>query len=319
MEQNSVEKLTKVKSIDQTHSHPAESAVPIFTRKKSLLTPDQYAARQGVSQGIVQECTKLGVVQIRKHKDKTYIVDLPLDTYKLLKQPDSSSEAVATSSSSNKITELVNRIFNPASIAPDLNMEKKNLTDAKQNDLDLHKNGTIGAGAIPDLKLFGDEETKAENINIRIPEIGFRVSPMRNVTDSIRTKSMWKISFVFAAFAFALSFIAYTSVSIEKKDQQQKLQQAYDSIDKLISKYEQTKQQVKTTEFDMLTWRSEAEEAKKALLNTENELQNTRKSLFESKKELQTIQETNSERLKELNEQITKIREHIPAVQQSAK
>ena len=64
---------------------------PIFSRKKSLLTVGQYAARQGVSAGVVQECARLGVVQVRKHKNKTFIVDLPLDTYKIIKQQDSPS------------------------------------------------------------------------------------------------------------------------------------------------------------------------------------------------------------------------------------
>ncbi|MGA2916880.1 MAG: hypothetical protein ABSE89_12725 [Sedimentisphaerales bacterium] len=315
-QQNSVDKLTSASSV--------EASEPIFTRKKTLLTVGQYAARQGVSAGIVQECTKLGTVQVRKHKDKTFIVDLPLDTYKILKQQDSPSETIDSTLCANKITELVNRIFKPDSDIKGLPTTNKTIeagedsSDTKpvSSDLSASPAQLENLQAIPDLQLFAEKETKVINDknNIELPDSGFRVPPMRNVTDTIRSVSIWKMSFAFAAVAFALSFIAYTTLSIERKNQQQKLQQAYDSIDKLMTKYEQTRQQARVAEFDMLTWQSEAEQAKKALLNTENELQNTRQSLFETKKDLQNTQQYNNEKLKELNEQVTKIREHIPAV-----
>jgi uncharacterized coiled-coil DUF342 family protein len=101
-------------------------------------------------------------------------------------------------------------------------------------------------------------------------------------------------------------------VSIDRKIQQQKLQQAYDSINKLMSKYEETRQQARLYEFDMMSWRSEAEQSKKALLSTESELQNTRKNLSETRKDLEGMQQYNNEMLKDLNEQITKIRSRIP-------
>ena len=96
---------------------PQAEKEPIFSRKKNLLSVGQYASRQGVSTGIVQEAARLGVVQVRKHKDKTFIVDLPLDTYKMLKQPDwGNSDGVDTTVGANKISELVNRIFQSDSV-----------------------------------------------------------------------------------------------------------------------------------------------------------------------------------------------------------
>lgn len=43
---------------------------------RNLLPIDKYAAREGVSKDIVEECGKVGLVQIRKHKGKTFVVDV---------------------------------------------------------------------------------------------------------------------------------------------------------------------------------------------------------------------------------------------------
>jgi hypothetical protein len=54
---------------------------PAFKLKKSLLPIEEYAAREGLSRDIIEHCGKLGIVQIRKHKGRTFVVDLPLTPY----------------------------------------------------------------------------------------------------------------------------------------------------------------------------------------------------------------------------------------------
>lgn len=49
--------------------------------KRSLLPIDKYAAREGLSRGIIEECGKLGIVQIRKYKGQMFVVDVPLSPY----------------------------------------------------------------------------------------------------------------------------------------------------------------------------------------------------------------------------------------------
>lgn len=55
--------------------------------KRALLPIEKYAAREGVSEGIVEECGKLGIVQIRKYKDKVFVVDIPLSPYSVFTKP----------------------------------------------------------------------------------------------------------------------------------------------------------------------------------------------------------------------------------------
>ena len=65
----------RVSSIENQESRPA------FPLKRALLSIDEYAAREGLSRDIVEHCGKLGIVQIRKHKGKTFVVDVPLSPY----------------------------------------------------------------------------------------------------------------------------------------------------------------------------------------------------------------------------------------------
>ena len=121
---------------------------PIFSRKKSLVTMQQYATSQGVSAGIVQECAKLGVVQVRKHKDKTFIVDLPLDAYKNLHQPDEQKpEPIDTVAEAQKITGLINKILQP--------VQNTQAATAKPVEREIK---TIEPAKVPDLNLYAQEE-----------------------------------------------------------------------------------------------------------------------------------------------------------------
>ncbi len=49
--------------------------------KRPLLSIDRYAAREGISRMVVEEYGRLGIVQLRKYKGETYVVDVPLSPY----------------------------------------------------------------------------------------------------------------------------------------------------------------------------------------------------------------------------------------------
>ncbi|MFA6186330.1 MAG: hypothetical protein WC770_03835 [Phycisphaerae bacterium] len=269
---------------------------PIFSRKKNLLSVGQYASRQGVSTGIVQEAARLGVVQVRKHKDKTFIVDLPLDTYKMLKQPDwGSSEGVDTTAGANKISELVNRIFQSDSVL-EKSLKKSAALPAKNvgHAADAVARPQITAPAvIPDLRLFAEEESNAKAATRQVEDelVNFRVPFFRGVMDSTRTMPRWKVNTIVVAMAAAIIACVFTYTVINRKIQQEKLHQAYENIGKLMTEYENAKQKAQMYEFDALSLRSEAERSKKALLGSENELNEVRKRLYEARKDLQSSQQ----------------------------
>jgi len=224
---------------------------PVFSRKKSLLSLQQYATSQGVSTGVVQECAKLGVVQVRKHKDKTYIVDLPLDIYKGINQQDEQkTEPIDTLAQSQRISDLMNKIFQPQKHTQFLPAERQ-----------ADKFSVEPVVGIPDLHLFAQEENQAAagRISRAEPQLGqFRISRSRKIIDAIKVISAWRILTVVVTVALFINISAYRMVSIDRKAQQQKLRQAYANIQKLMGEYDTARQKAKIYEIDMINWQSEA-------------------------------------------------------------
>ena len=95
---------------------------PILQLKRPLLPIDQYAAREGVSTGILEQCGKLGIVQIRKYKGQTYVVDVPI-TPNMPELVGDPAKPIDKAERARRIAELVKKAF-PAEppkpkIAPD--------------------------------------------------------------------------------------------------------------------------------------------------------------------------------------------------------
>ncbi|MGD0785200.1 MAG: hypothetical protein ABR969_05245 [Sedimentisphaerales bacterium] len=278
---------------------------PIFSRKKSLLTMQQYATNQGVSAGVVQECAKLGVVQVRKHKDKTFVVDLPLDAYKNLSQltNDQKPEQIDALAPAQKITGLMNKILQPPRNANPLPAK----TDRRDNI-------SVGPAVVPDLNLFAQEENRdsADRIEESDTELSYFKTPAaRKIVDAVKVTSVWKIVSVIVTVAMLVSIVAYSKVSADRKLQQQKLQQAYEDIQRIMKEYKNTVQKAKMYEVDVANWQSEAVKNQSAVADMQRELMLTKDKLFQAQKDLSATQQYNVNTLKQLNEQINDITTRI--------
>ena len=56
--------------------------------KKTLIPIDEYALREGITEDIIEQCSEIGFLQLRKFHGKTFVVDIPLNK----DQPDPSDE-----------------------------------------------------------------------------------------------------------------------------------------------------------------------------------------------------------------------------------
>jgi Skp family chaperone for outer membrane proteins len=83
---------------------------PILQLKRPLMPIDQYAAREGVSPGILEQCGKLGIVQIRKYKGQTYVVDVPISPNmpELVGDP---AKPIDKAERARRIAELIKKTF----------------------------------------------------------------------------------------------------------------------------------------------------------------------------------------------------------------
>ncbi|MCK4886835.1 MAG: hypothetical protein KAS96_05560 [Planctomycetes bacterium] len=52
-----------------------------FRMKKALIPIDRYAQRELLSRGIVEQCAKVGLLQIRKCKGEVFVVDTPFEVF----------------------------------------------------------------------------------------------------------------------------------------------------------------------------------------------------------------------------------------------
>jgi peptidoglycan hydrolase CwlO-like protein len=54
---------------------------PILQLNRPLLPIGEYADREGITKGLIEECGRLGIVPIRRYKGKTFVVDVPIHSY----------------------------------------------------------------------------------------------------------------------------------------------------------------------------------------------------------------------------------------------
>ena len=86
---------------------------PILQLNRPLLPIGEYANREGITKGLIEECGRLGIVPIRRYKGKTFVVDVPIhsysDKYEIIgapmKAPDKKTRADRISKPPEKLTE----------------------------------------------------------------------------------------------------------------------------------------------------------------------------------------------------------------------
>ena len=109
-------------------------AVP-FKMKKTLIPIDRYAQRESLSMDIIEQCGKIGLLQIRKCKGEVFVVDTPFDAFgsrdeiladvnsqikqqkqaaELKKQPSKQNPVEATSAQASKPVAAVQKTAAPA-------------------------------------------------------------------------------------------------------------------------------------------------------------------------------------------------------------
>jgi hypothetical protein len=281
----------------------------MFSRKKSLLTVQQYASSQGISTGVVDECAKLGVVQVRKHKNKMFIVDLPLDASKNARQQENEKpvEQVNTIEQAQKITDMVNKIFQPSRQNSKPAVAKPVLPKPES----ISKPSTV----IPDLKIFAQEEKEAPTIKFEkfepVPQ--FKVSSLRKISDQFKVAAGSRVLLGILSIGIIASLCAYSWTDYQNLVQREKLQKAYASITNLMNEQDSAARQVKLYELESANWRAEAQRSKKSIASLEIELVRTKERLSQTQDNLSTTQQNHVDTLKKLNEQIQAITTQIKA------
>lgn len=118
---------------------------PTLKLKKALLPIEEYAARERLSTDVIEKCGKLGIIQIRRFKGKTFVVETPYPPFNGIDEIDPEPTQPADE------TEQAQKISEPAAGATD---EKADAVDQE-----LEKNDVSEL-----LKLFHDKELPFEDL-----------------------------------------------------------------------------------------------------------------------------------------------------------
>ena len=280
---------------------------PILHLKRPLLPIDEYATREGISRGIVEECGKLGIVQIRKYKGKTFVVDVPLSLYlygtseTAVEQRHPTDRAIQD----KKIDEFVQKVTPKAPI-----LQKKNRV----------KNPDTPEITIKSPKPVDKSvETKKE-----MPELVHTPQAEELSLDAFLAAQAWSkrtwqvialfsLTFLFAAFLINIWFY------MGRKVQLAKIEKAYASVQQSLSDSAEANQRAKALQSELAESGTKLGRTKNELYNTRVELERVKTELDSSKAELKRLRSelANSRvEVRTVQDELTLARGDLEAIQQ---
>jgi predicted nucleic acid-binding Zn-ribbon protein len=137
----------------ETNQRTSRQTAPSLQLNKSLVPIDQYAAREGLSTSIVEECGKLGIVQLRTYKGKTFVVNAPISPCLCPSEADKEpTRPIDKNTRAQKISELMQRVVSEKSIS------QNDPKIASPEEPAESKDETVTVGAISQLvkKMFNN-------------------------------------------------------------------------------------------------------------------------------------------------------------------
>ena len=280
---------------------------PILQLKRSLLPINEYAAREGVSRGIVEECGKLGIIQIRKYKGKTFVVDVPLSLYLYGTSETAAEQRHPTDRTiqDKKITEFVQKITPKAPI-----LQKKNSTKVPDTPKVAIKSPKPVDKSV---------ETKKEMpVSVQRPQAE-ELSLDAFLAAQAWSKRTWQVialfslTFLFAAFLINIWFYAGRKVQLAK------IEKAYASVQQSLSDSAEAEQRAEDLQNQLAESGIKLGRAKNELYNTRTELERVKTELNSSGAELDRLRSelANSRvEVRAVQDELTLARGDLEAIQQ---
>ena len=295
---------------------------PTFQLKRSLLPIGEYAAREGVSMDLVRECGKLGVVQIRKYKGKTFVVDTPLGPYPYMSEaaaqfahpPDETAQAEGAADDEIGQTENISESTQAVSaevleIVDELTAAADEITRTKGLSESVQRPDSQALGITDEQLKLVDEavEVEEESESARVVQDD-GVQP-RPLVAQAKSRRGWQITAVLSmAFLFAI-LAAFLWLYMDREIQLEKLDRAAADIQTAYGNSRQASQQIETLQSGLAGSRAQIERVQSTLEDYRAEVKTLRDELALAKQNLRTIRERNARAMERLNRQIQKLSE----------
>ena len=264
-----------MKIVDLNQTTQQEQEGPILHLGKKLILIDEYSERTGLSKGLLEQYGRIGIVQIRRFKGESFVVDVPsrmrfsdAETKAIEELIDAHNRACQT----KKLTELVAKITSSPKAEEALPVQ------------------------IPDLKLFenaaadyGPIEKKTVS---RILHLVSRLTPGKirfTNNDSLRQAVT-----VFAVTFVLVSIYASFWVLTAGKIQAGRFARAHETIQEIISESERTELKIQSVQNQLDNSISQI-----GILNA---------GITAAVSELETIQQHNEEAVQKLDKKFAQLK-----------
>jgi len=309
-----------------------EEIKPLLQLKRPLLSIDKYAAREGVTRRVVEEYGRLGVIQLRRYKGKTYVVDVPLSPYnpaleelQILQEnsrmassnTEKRSQPVNRTSQARMISELTppnpprpvqKTIRESQKIAA--KPTKPNIETARdETNPGLAKNLLCKASKFSN-KLVGKIQNESTHSKPASAPALNRQDERRqfdNKTKQARPQRIRQIATISLIVCLFTAFIICLWLYMNQTVHRGRLDQTSANIQNVYDDVVRTNQQLATLQGKLVEYTAEIEWIKNELNNSKVESESMRNDLAGFKQSLDTIQQYNNAALGQLREQLQQI------------
>ena len=237
--------------LDLTDIQPQEHEKPILHLGKKLLPIDEYSSRTGLSTGLLEQYGRIGIVQIRKYRGRTFVVDVP-------------SQLRFGNAETNAIDELV-KSRNKA-------LQTKKLTALVAKLTSNPKSAEPLPERVPSLGLFKQ----------------FAAASRRSNKTTSRQTQLRRTLAVFAATFVVVGLYASLWLFITGKTQTAGLADMRADIQKIIGKSARTEQQIQTVQNQLNSSIAQAGVLRSEIITASGELELIQQS---NKKTVQQLDE----------------------------
>ncbi len=315
-----------------------EEAKPILQLERQLLQIDKYAAREGLSTKLVEKCGQLGIVQIRKYKGNTYVVDVPLSPY----YPASEGTPVVPAASSCPLPPrrfaLPNEAASVDAGVGDENRRgkqeshkmttqshtkprstsgqpiNKTIRIAQKSGLAYSAVAAAKAGTRKAAPATHKIEGQPARSKIEHPKAETIPTLTKHETEQTQAKHAWQGLAVSLIVCFCVAFLTVLWLYMNQRVHRSRLDQASASIRNVYDDSVQTGQQLASFQSSLIESTAEIELIKNELDNTkagaksvQEDIESLRHEITKLRQGLETIQQQNTGTLEQLKEQFQQL------------
>jgi len=293
---------------------------PAFIFDKKLVSIDDYAKDRGLSRDIVEDRGRVGIVQIRKYRGKTFVVDLPVSPYQYSSDEQNTLTEENTARLEEKVAELTKRIDSRQLGIGAGPVQKSRHSKGIQHSANTQ---TVPEPVKTEVKAERQssiaEPVGAKIINRPCPDDdALRKLQHRLLAEKARSKRIWQLTalvlFVLLFAAFVGSFWFY----MDHRIQLGRVKYAYATVQRVHNDFLQTKGQMEALQVRLADESRKLRLARAELKSSYAELQNLRDQLATARRSIELIQKNNSRKVRMLNDKIAQLTKSLKELIESS-